>query len=74
MKRWCWIDGRLPWLFVAMVAFVSASAVGFDFAWRVLVLPFESLIIWAALIDTFLAILFVSVYLTMKRTHRPRSR
>ncbi len=74
MKRWFWTGRRLSWRFVAMVAFVTVSAIGFDFAWRTLVLPFEALTIYAVLIDITLAILLIGLYSIMKRTSRSRSR
>ena len=51
MPRWLWTDGRLSWGVVAVVAFVTLSILAFDVAWRVFRLQFDTLAIYAIVID-----------------------
>lgn len=44
MMRWFWIDGRFAWPFVTAIVFLSLALLIADFAWRVLVIPLESLV------------------------------
>lgn len=44
MMRWFWIDKRFAWPFVTAIVFLSLGLLLADFAWRVLVIPLESLI------------------------------
>ena len=50
MMRLFWVDGRFAWPFVVTLAAMTVFLVAFDFAWRLLRIPFESLVIYAAAI------------------------
>lgn len=39
-----WRNGRLSWLFVALVAYCTAALVLFDYIWRVVVMPFPAML------------------------------
>jgi hypothetical protein len=43
-----WIDGRLPWPLVATIGFLTLSTLILDFAWRIVIIQFETLLIFAA--------------------------
>lgn len=49
MRRLIWVDGRLAWPLVIVVLYLSALVVIFDFGWRILVMPFFSLVLCAAI-------------------------
>jgi hypothetical protein len=49
MKPMFWIDGRLPWPLVATICFLTLSLLALDFAWRVITIQFETLLIFAVL-------------------------
>ena len=65
--RWIWVDGRLSWPLVAMVVFISAFAIAFDFGWRVLVLPFETYLLIAVLLAAAIAIVRLGICVLRRR-------
>ena len=68
MTRWIWIDGRLSWPLVASVALFTLSLIAIDLVWRVFVLPFELLLMFALALEVSLAgLLFVSTVLIRRR-------
>lgn len=68
MKRLFWIDGRLAWPFFFAILLFSISAIGIDFAWRVLVVPFELLLLGSIFVELVLVgLLIVSSALLKKR-------
>ena len=50
MRSLVWVDGRLSWPLVILIAYVSALMVIFDFCWRILVMPFDQLVLYAVII------------------------
>ena len=44
MMRLIWVEGRLSWKFVIVVAYLSALMIIFDLLWRLLVIPFDTLV------------------------------
>ena len=67
MMRFFWVDGRFCWPFVFVVVFIAISALAADFAWRVLVIPFDTLLIYVLLIDAAAAILLIGGYRFLRR-------
>ena len=67
MTRLFWIDGRLPWPLVIVVAYVSASLVAADYVWRVLVVPFDTLLLYTVIVDFAIAIVMYAVYRINRR-------
>ena len=45
MMRLIWVEGRLPWPLVIVVVYVSALMIIFDLCWRLLVIPFDTLVV-----------------------------
>ncbi len=43
------VNGRLSWTLVTVIVFLAASAVVFDYVWRIVEAPFEVLAILAVL-------------------------
>ncbi len=70
MRRWFWIDGRFSWLFVTAVVFLTLLFLTADFAWRVLVIPFETLAIATVLVGVSCVIFSTGLYvlLHLKKT------
>jgi len=60
--RWFWIDGRFSWAFVSAVLFVTLSLLCADFAWRILIVPFESFLLLTIVVDGVLAVILVAAY------------
>ena len=66
MRQMFWRDDRLGWPFVFLVVFPSLFLLAADFAWRVLTIPFETLLI-AATVFGFLCILcLIGLYLLLR--------
>jgi hypothetical protein len=61
MKRLIWVDGRLAWPLVAIIAYVTASLVLTDYAWRLFVLPVGTLMIGAMLASAAGALLLLAL-------------
>jgi DMSO/TMAO reductase YedYZ heme-binding membrane subunit len=61
MIRLFWVDGRLSWPLVALVAYLSAGLVILDYAWRVIVVQFDTLLLYAFAIAGPLFIVSVAV-------------
>ena len=70
MRRVFWLDGRFSWPLVIAVAFASLSLVLIDYAWRVLILPFETLLLYAVAIDAVFALLMIAIYFVFLRRRR----
>jgi MYXO-CTERM domain-containing protein len=67
MKARVWVDGRLSWPLVAIIVFLAVSLVAVDLAWRVLVMPFDRLLVSAATIDGLVAVLGIGLYFALRR-------
>lgn len=70
MPRWLWTDGRLSWGVIAVVVFLTLSILAFDIAWRVVRLQFDTLAIWAVVIDAAAAVGVVLVARLLIRARR----
>jgi len=70
MKRLFWIDGRFSWWFIAVVAYVTVSLLALDYAWRVVSMSTDTLIVYAILIDGALAILLIGIFTAFRRSRR----
>ena len=66
--RLIWVEGRLAWPLVITIAYLTLSLIGVDYAWRVFVIPFETLIICMLLIDALVAVLLIALYAVFGRT------
>ena len=62
MKRFFWINGRLSWPLVISILYVTAALIIFDYVWRVAVIPFNALMIYALVTIVALAILLLGFY------------
>lgn len=71
MPRWLWTDGRFSWSAIAVVVFATLSILAFDVAWRVVRLRFDTLAIWAIVIDAAAAagVILVARLLIRARRH-----
>jgi hypothetical protein len=67
--RLVWIDGRFAWPFMIALVFVTASAVIVDFIWRVAVISFKELLIYACATDAVAIALIIAGYLAVRRPH-----
>ena len=70
MPRWLWTDGRLSWGVIAVIIFLTLSILAFDIAWRVVRLQFDTLAIWAVVIDAAAAVGVVLVARLLIRARR----
>jgi hypothetical protein len=52
---------------VAILVFVVVSVLAVDFAWRVLVMPFDRLLVSAGSIDALVAGLGIGLYFALRR-------
>jgi hypothetical protein len=48
--RFFWIDRRLAWPTVSLAVYTTAWIIAVDYLWRVLVVPFDTLLLCAALV------------------------
>jgi len=71
MKQMLWVNGRLAWPVVATMVFISVSLLSLDFAWRIVIVPIETLLLTGGLITTAVAIALLAAYLLRSR-HRCR--
>ena len=62
MRRVVWVRGRLSWPFVICIAYLTAAIIGFDYVWRVVVIPFDTLLLSAALKLGTLTIVLIGLY------------
>jgi hypothetical protein len=67
MKARVWVEGRLSWPLVAIIVFFAVSILAVDLAWRVLVMPFDRLLVSAGLIDALVAVLGIGLYFAVRR-------
>jgi hypothetical protein len=70
MPRWLWKEGRLAWGVVGVVVFLTLSILAFDIAWRVVRLQFDTLAIWAIVIDAAAAVAVIVVARLLIRARR----
>ena len=70
MPRWLWRDGRLSWGVVGAAVFVTVSLIAFDLCWRLVKLPFVTLLIAAVPIDLAAALVVLALVRVVLR--RPR--
>jgi hypothetical protein len=47
--RWIWSDGQFSWTFVALLVFLTVTLVVFDLAWRMFVIRFGALALYATI-------------------------
>lgn len=65
-----WKDGRFSWGVIGVVVFLAVSIVAFDAAWRLIKLQFDTLLIYAFLVDVAAA---VALILVIRLFLRPKS-
>jgi predicted membrane protein len=70
MTRLFWVEGRLSWPFVIALAYLSASLIVADYVWRIVVMPFDTLLIYIVAIDGVTAALLIGVYVLCGRRWR----
>jgi hypothetical protein len=71
MKRWFWCNGRFGWPLVGTVLFLSVGLLAADFAWRVLVMPSETLA--AVVVGVCVVVLLIIIGLRFLARQRKRS-
>jgi hypothetical protein len=47
MTRIFWVDGRLAWPLVGVIAYLSVSLIVLDYAWRIVTMQFDTLLLYA---------------------------
>jgi hypothetical protein len=70
MTRALWTEGRLSWGVVAVVVFMTVSVLAFDLAWRFVTIQFDTLLIYAIVVDAAVAVALALVIRLLWR--RPR--
>jgi hypothetical protein len=70
MTRWFWNNGRLAWPFVAAVVLSSFALLLADLAWRIFVVPAESLALIVASACVFLGLALVGLRSLFRRKNR----
>jgi hypothetical protein len=66
MMRLFWVDGRLSWLLVIFVVFLTLSLLILDFVWRSFDIAFETLLIYSVICEGAAVILLVLTYLQFR--------
>ena len=61
MPRFIWVDGRFSWWLVGAVIFLTLSALGFDMAWRLVKIQFDTLVLYGAAIEFAAAIALILI-------------
>lgn len=74
MLRLIWVEGRLSWIVVGVVVFLSVSLIALDLAWRLLKIQFDTLLIYAFAIDVMAAIVVILIALAVRRSLSRRAR
>jgi hypothetical protein len=67
MTRLLWVHGRFSWPLVVVVAYLSASFVILDYVWRVVVMPFDTLLLYAVIIWGVFFVLIVALMLRYRK-------
>lgn len=70
MTKWFWNNGRLAWPFVAAVVLLSFALLLADLAWRIFVVPAESLALIVAGGCVFLVLALVGLRPFFRRKSR----
>jgi Na+/H+ antiporter NhaD/arsenite permease-like protein len=65
-----WIHGRFSWLFVGATVLLALCVITFDFAWRVLPISFEALLLRGGLVLLVLALCAAGTFAVFKRSRR----
>lgn len=66
MKGLIWVHGRLAWPLVIGIAYLAIALVLGDYFWRVLVMPFMTFFLYAAVIATAVPVLSFAGWLLMR--------
>lgn len=65
--KWIWSGGRFSWPFMALLVFLTIALVIFDVIWRMFVIPFEALALYAALfVGTGITVLALAMLLSKR--------
>ena len=67
MTRFVWTGDRFAWSFVTVIVFATISLLLLDFAWRSLVVPFESFVLGALAVEITGALLCAGLYRLLRR-------
>jgi uncharacterized membrane protein len=70
MMRLRRVSGRFSWFAVDSVAFLSASLVGFDLAWRLISIELKSLLVYATLADLLAAVIIAVICIVLRQRWR----
>ena len=70
MTEWFWNNGRLGWPLVIAVALLSLALLLADLAWRIFVVPAETLALLAGGVCIFIALTFVGLRSLFRRGSR----
>ena len=70
MIRLFWVDGRFSWAFVVIVAYLSAALIVIDYLWRVVVVEFDTFLLYALSVTVSLFALIVVLMLQYRKRAR----
>ena len=73
MIRLFWVDGRFSWTFVAIVAYLSAVLILMDYLWRVVVVEFDTFLLYTLVVAASLFALIVVLVLQYRKKVRKGS-
>jgi hypothetical protein len=73
MKRWVWMNGRLSWPFVIALVYLSVSLLLLDYIWRVIVIPFDTLLIYATVAVLGIATTLIALYRALRGRRAART-
>jgi hypothetical protein len=69
-----WVAGRISWLVVSAIVILCATIIVFDFVWRVVEVPFRTLLIGTAASYAVISSFALMGYLRMRRKGGQRKR
>ncbi len=73
MTRWIWVDGRFSWTFIIGTVLFTLSLIFIDLVWRTVVMPAETLLIGAVVLELGIACALIGFSL-LNRRRRSRLR
>ena len=67
MTRLFWVEGRLSWPLVIVLAYLSISLIVADYVWRHVMMSFDTLLLYMIATDTVTAVLLIGAYALYRR-------
>jgi hypothetical protein len=72
MLRLVWVDGRLAWPLVGLVVYLTATLILMDYAWRVMQMQFDTLMLYGLAIAGLPLVIAVALLLQFRPASRRR--